>query len=67
MKEQKEQFHDCNVIYAECCFAMGKHFEKLGDKYKKMGQLELADKLANEATIQLDAWRKAREQNKKVS
>jgi hypothetical protein len=62
-----DSFEDCNVIYSECCFTMGKRFEKLGQKYKQQGKLELAEKLEAEAVVQLDAWRKARNEVKRAS
>jgi len=65
--EHDGNFDDCNVIYSECCFTMGKRFEKLGRKYQKQGRLELAKKLQTEAAIQMDAWRKAREERKLAS
>jgi len=46
---------------------MGKRFQQLSGKYKKLGKLELATRLEAEATIQLDAWRKAKEELKRAS
>jgi hypothetical protein len=66
-KAKDDSFEDCNVIYSECCFTMGKRFEKLGQKYKQLGKLELATKLEAEAIVQLDAWRKARDEFKHAS
>jgi len=66
-EHDKDPSEDCNVIYSECCFTMGKRFEELGRRYKKRGQLKLAEKLEAEAVIQLDAWRKARDESKRAS
>jgi hypothetical protein len=66
-KESDARFDDCNVIYSECCFTMAKRFQELGQKYKKQGRLELAVKLEAEAVIQLDAWRKARDEHRLAS
>ncbi|MBS1989660.1 MAG: hypothetical protein JSS86_09500 [Cyanobacteria bacterium SZAS LIN-2] len=60
-------FEDCNVIYSECCFTMAKRFERLGRKYENMGRLDLAERLQEEATIQLDAWRRARDERRLAS
>ena len=66
-KGDRDPSEDCNVIYSECCFTMGKRFQQLSGKYKKLGKLELATRLEAEATIQLDAWRKAKEELKRAS
>jgi hypothetical protein len=54
-------------LYCECCFQMGRRFKKFGRKYKAQGQLELADKMEAEAVVQLDAWRKARQELRNVA
>ena len=61
---KEDSFEDSNVIYSECCFTMGTRFQKLSGKYKQLGQLELAKKMEAEAVIQLDAWRKTRNEPK---
>jgi hypothetical protein len=61
-----DSFDDCNVIYSECCFTMGTRFHELSGKYKQLGKLDLAEKLEAESVIQLDAWRKARDEVKKA-
>jgi hypothetical protein len=63
---KEDKFEDCNVIYIDCCLTMAKRFEKLGEKYIQEGKLELAAKLEAEAVVQLDAWRKARNDIKRA-
>jgi hypothetical protein len=63
-QNDRDPSEDCQVIYAECCFTMGKRFERLGRKYKRLGKLDLADRLEAEAVVQLDAWRRAKVESK---
>ncbi len=61
-----DRANEAALIYSNCCFEMGRRFRKLGRKYAEQGETEKAAQLKIEATIQLEAWRKARREMKKV-
>lgn len=64
MNGKENWANEAAVIYCNCCYEMGKRFRKLGQKYAELGDQITAARLEEEAVVQLDAWRRARQELK---